>query len=138
MKENASLMKRLAACLYESLSLIAIWLLSTFVYMLVFGDVDTDLKRHMLQMTLWLVAGVYFVTCWVRTGQTLAMQAWKIKLTQQDGRLLSLSNAALRYVLASVSLGLFGLGFLWAVVDREQRFLHDRLLNTWLRQLTTH
>jgi len=138
MKENASLMKRLAACLYESLSLIAIWLLSTFVYMLVFGDVDTDLKRHMLQMTLWLVAGIYFVTCWVRTGQTLAMQAWKIKLTQQDGRLLSLSNAALRYVLASVSLGLFGLGFLWAVVDREQRFLHDRLLNTWLRQLTTH
>src|SRR6266704_3164467 len=38
--------------------------------------------------------------------------------------------AALRYALAWPSLLVFGVGFLWAFVDRDRQFLHDRLAGT--------
>lgn len=132
---NASLMKRLAVGLYELLSLLAIWLLSTFVFVMLVGDADTALARFCLQLTLWLVAGAYFIICWQRTGQTLAAQAWKIKLVNVENSTLGFQQAMLRYVLASASVACFGLGLLWAVVDREQIFLHDRLLKTRLINL---
>lgn len=135
MTQNASLIKRLAASLYELLSLIAIWLLCTFVFVMFSGNVDTAIERFSLQAILWIVTGIYFVVCWITTGQTLATQAWKIKLVNIDNKLLSIQQALFRYVLANVSLFVFGLGFLWAVVDKEHLFLHDRVLNTRLIKL---
>jgi uncharacterized RDD family membrane protein YckC len=135
MTQNASLIKRLAASLYELLSLIAIWLLCTFVFVMFSGNVDTAIERFSLQAILWIVTGIYFVVCWIATGQTLATQAWKIKLVNIDNKLLSIQQALFRYVLANVSLFVFGLGFLWAVVDKEHLFLHDRVLNTRLIKL---
>ena len=58
------------------------------------------------------------------------MQAWKFKLVGDDGQLFSLKIAILRYVLATLGMVLFGLGFLWAIVDRQHLFLHDRLLKS--------
>jgi len=130
MIKNASLVKRLAASVYELLSLIAVWLLCTFVFVLFFGGVETAIERYALQLILWVVAGIYFVVCWRKTGQTLAAQAWKIKLVNMDNNPISLKQALLRYILATLSLLVLGAGFLWALVDKEQLFLHDRILNT--------
>ncbi|PCI62276.1 MAG: transporter [Methylophilaceae bacterium] len=132
MMQNASLMKRFAASLYELLSLVAIWLLCTFIFVWLVGPVDTGLERFFLQITLWLAAGAYFIVCWVTTGQTLAAQAWKIKLVNTDNHTLSVQQAVLRYMLATVSCMIVGLGFLWFLIDKEQFFLHDRLLKTRL------
>jgi len=99
---------------------------------MIVGEVDTAIERLMLQIVLWLVAGFYFVVCWVKTGQTLAAQAWKIKVVSLTNKPLSIQEAILRYSLASVSLLMFGFGFLWAIVDKEHLFLHDRLLKTRL------
>lgn len=130
--QNAGLMKRLAASLYELLSLVAIWLLCTFVFVWLVGPAETGLERLFLQVTLWLAAGAYFVACWVITGQTLAAQAWKIKLVNTENRTLNVQQALLRYMLVTVSCMVFGLGFLWALIDKDQFFLHDRLLKTRL------
>lgn len=136
--QHASLIKRFAACLYEALALVAIWLFLTFIFMLLFGDVDTILKQRSLQVFLWVLTGFYFVLCWVKTGQTLAMQAWKIKLVNAESDCLSVKHALLRYALVTISLGFFGVGFLWALVDKKHLFLHDRLLKTRLIQLAKH
>lgn len=136
--QTASLIKRTIACLYEALALIAIWLLCTFIFLLVFGDADTVFKRLTLQFFLWVLTGLYFVLCWVKTGQTLAMQAWKIQLVDAKHECLSIKQALLRYALATISLSVFGVGFLWALVDKKHLFLHDRLLKTRLVQLTKH
>lgn len=137
MTQHASLVKRFAAIVYELLSLIAVWLLCTFVFVMLIGNVDTATERFSLQIVLWVVTGFYFVACWITTGQTLATQAWKVKVVTIDNRLLSLRQALLRYGLANLSLFLFGLGFLWALVDKEHLFLHDRLLNTRLIKANT-
>jgi len=130
--QNAGLIKRYGAGIYELLSLIAIWLLCTLLFEMLANHLPAELRRTLLQAILWSITGLYFVVCWVKTGQTLATQAWKIKLVNADGQRLNLQQAVFRYVLASLSMLLFGIGFLWALVDYEHLFLHDRLLNTRL------
>ena len=132
MNEHAGFVRRLAACFYELLSLIAIWFFCAFVFVMLDGQIESAAERLLLQVVLWVVTGVYLVACWVKTGQTLAAQAWKIKLVNADKTPLACKTALIRYVLATVSLFCFGLGFLWAVVDKEHLFLHDRLANTRL------
>lgn len=136
MNNHVSLISRFAACIYELLSLVALWLLCTAIFITFFGVIDTALKRLCLQLFLWLTTGAYFIRCWVTTGQTLATQAWKIKLVNQKNQVLTISQAALRYLLATFSLVGFGVGFLWAFVDKERMFLHDRLLKTRFIKLT--
>ncbi len=122
---------KLGACiLYELLTVIAILFVSAALFVLVAGDASTGIKRLLLQVFLWLVTGAYFVRCWFKSGQTLAMQAWKLKLTDHHGHTLSPKFAIYRYLLATLSLALGGLGFLWALADRQHQFLHDRLLKS--------
>lgn len=122
--------KRFMACVYELLILIAIWMLLTWLFVSVFGDATSDVKRLWLQLILWIVTGVYFVMCWVKTGQTLAMQAWKMKIVAGDGALLSVRQAIIRYVIASILTLTFGLSILYMLVNRQRLFLHDWLLGS--------
>jgi uncharacterized RDD family membrane protein YckC len=125
-----SLIKLGACLLYELLTVIAIVFVSASLFLWIVGDATHGAKRLLLQIFLWLIVGAYFIWCWRQSGQTLAMQAWKIKLIDDDSQLLSLNIAILRYVLATLSVVLCGLGFLWAIIDRQHLFLHDRLLKT--------
>ena len=134
--QPASLIKRFAACFYELVLLTAIWFLCTWVFIWLFGVADSHIKRFGLQFFLWLIAGIYFVWCWQKSGQTLATQTWKIRLINAQGNTPSVHQALQRYLLASASLLVFGLGFLWALIDKEQLFLHDRLLKTRLVKVT--
>ena len=121
---------RLAACLlYDGLVVLALSFALALGFILLFGDASHGLKRYALQLFLWLGIGLYFVWCWRKSGQTLAMQTWQLKLSRGHTNLLNWPQALIRYALASLSLGVFGLGFVWAVFDREGLFLHDRLLN---------
>jgi uncharacterized RDD family membrane protein YckC len=123
-----SLIKLGACLLYELLTVIAIIFVSAGLFVWIAGDATHGVKRLLLQIFLWLIVGAYFVSCWQKSGSTLAMQAWKFKLIGDDSQLLSLKVAILRYVLATFSLAVGGLGFMWAIVDSQHLFLHDRLL----------
>jgi uncharacterized RDD family membrane protein YckC len=131
MNMTAPSLIKLGACfLYELLTVIAIVFVSAGLFLWIVGDATQGAKRLLLQIFLWLIVGAYFIWCWRQSGQTLAMQAWKIKLIDDDSQLLSLNIAILRYVLATLSVVLCGLGFLWAIMDRQHLYLHDRLLKT--------
>lgn len=124
---------KLGACLiYEALVIVALCFICVLIFRLLAGDATQGIKRHLLQLLLWLSVGAYYVSCWTRSGQTLAMQTWRFKLVDQNGLLLSTKIAMLRYILATLS---FGIGFLWAIVDKERRFLHDRMLGSQIRRL---
>ena len=128
--QTPSLIKLGACFIYDALAVVALCFVSALVVIILIGDASYGLKRYLLQVVLWLAIGVYFVWCWKKTGQTLAMKTWQLKLVNKDGKLLPLNLAMARYVLSTLSLMLFGLGFLWAMVDRDHLYLHDRLLNT--------
>ncbi len=130
MTENATRLRLFAACVYELLLLFALWMLCTWIFVQLFGQVKQPYKRLQLQLFLWIVTGMYFVWCWHKTGQTLATKTWKIKLVNQQNSTLSFQQAIVRYALASLLMLVFGLWFIWVLVDKEGLFFHDRLLKS--------
>ncbi len=130
MNQNATRLKLLAACLYELLLLIALWMLVTWFFVRIFGDATNGNKRSVLQLVLWLATGAYFVWCWVKTGQTLATKTWKIKLINAQSKPLNLQEALVRYALASALMLAGGLSVFWMLIDKDRLFLHDRLFKT--------
>jgi uncharacterized RDD family membrane protein YckC len=126
----ASIARRLASLLYESLLAFAIVYLAGLLFYGAASGRLSGLIRSLFQIYLIIILGLYFVWCWHRGGQTLPMKTWKLRLVGTDGGPISLRRAALRYVLACLSVGLAGAGLAWAVFDRDRQFLHDRLAGT--------
>lgn len=119
---------------------------------------------YLFQVYMFGMIGVYFVWCWTHGGQTLPMKTWKFRLVASAGP-LSARRAWLRYTLAwlgpltglvayklavetsgwgsgGISLAAFWialpfmlLNWLWAYVDRDRQFLHDRLAGTRLETI---
>ena len=81
---------------------------------------------------LFLVLLVYFIWFWSNGGQTLAMKTWRIRLLSRDGLPVRPAQALLRFLLSWPSLVLGGVGIVWALVDRDGQFLHDRIAGTQL------
>lgn len=115
---------------YESLLLLGILLL-VFVLPLTLlsSTMETAPPGAILWLYLFFVLGAYFVWHW-HCGQTLPMRTWKLRIDVPNGGRPTPRQLALRYCLAWPSVGLFGLGLLWALVDRDRQFLHDRLAGT--------
>jgi uncharacterized RDD family membrane protein YckC len=128
----ASFLIRVAAMVYELLLVTAVVFVASFLIIPVVGDLHAPWQRHLFQVYILGVLFAYFSAFWLRSGQTLAMKTWRIRLVSPDGAPLSLKQAALRFVLALLGLLLAGVGFWWALFDRDRQFLHDRVVGTRL------
>lgn len=126
----AGLWPRFAAMVYEALLLVGLVFICELVFLKLFGDATQGFMRHLQQFWLATLCGLYFVYCWTRSGQTLGMKTWGLEVRNAEGGRLNARQAAARYALALTGLLAAGAGFLWALVDRDRLFLHDRLLGT--------
>ena len=136
--ELAGLRRRLASMLYECLLLLGVLALTLMVPMLLLGiGVNYTPGGGILWRYIFLVLGGYFLWYWRRSGQTLAMQTWKLRIVSVDGNPVSLKQGWLRYALAWPSVLFFGAGLVWALFDRDRQFLHDRLSGTRIVLLTS-
>jgi uncharacterized RDD family membrane protein YckC len=126
----APLLRRFASLFYEGLLLFAVLWLAALPLSLIEGALNLQHARAAYQLYLVLVAGAYFTWQWMRGGQTLPMKTWRLKLVRRDGGALTLRDAAVRYTGALISVAALGCGFLWALLDPERLFLHDRIART--------
>jgi len=124
--------RRLASALYDLLLVVALVLIATFPYLAVFGDSTHGWRRHALQLWVVFVAGAYFVGFWTHGGQTLPMKTWHIRLVTASGERVGALRGIHRFLLAVLGLVALGLGFAWALFDRDRQFLHDRIAGTRL------
>lgn len=127
--QPAPLWRRLAAALYDLFPLIGLWMLVAALGLLLAGGrVDVahppPLYHLGLQLALLGVTALYFVLSWCRGGQTIGMRAWRLQVMADEAP-LGWPRALLRFGIALLSLATLGLGFLWCLVDREQRAWHD-------------
>lgn len=76
----------------------------------------------------WLF--VYFSVPLGASGRTTGKALLGLQVVRTDGGDLSFGRAALRTILFPLSFVLFGLGFLWGLVQRDRRCLHDLLAGT--------
>lgn len=128
--DPAPLGRRLLCLVYEGLLLFAVLWFAGLALTLLERALDFPHSRAVQQTVLVLITAAYFTWHWTRTGQTLAMKAWRLRLVGRDGRAITVRVALTRYFIALAGTAALGIGFLWAIVDRERLFLHDRLAGT--------
>ena len=120
-------MRRMFSMLYEALVLFGVLFVAVLLFML-FRDPHAVGAMPFFQIYLFLVLLWYFTWFWTHGGQTVAMRAWRFRLERVDGMPVRFPQACLRFLLGWLSL----LSIVWALVDRDKQFLHDRLAGTRL------
>lgn len=133
--------RRLAAMLYDFLLLIALWWLVSMAFLPLSGGeaiVRGSQLFHLYQLALALTPLLFFVGFWSRGGQTLGMRAWRFKVVTSSGAPLTPGAALKRAGAALLSLVPAGLGFWWAIFDRDKLAWHDRLSGSRLERVNGH
>ena len=122
------LARRLASMGYEAVLLFAVAFFAAWLFFFASGGRDATAgdTRRLLQVFIGLLFAGYFLWCWLRGGQTLAMKAWRIRLVE-----VTPGRALLRFVLAAALVPTL-VSILWSLFDRDRQFLHDRLAGTRL------
>ena len=128
MSATPGLPRRLASMGYEAVLLFGIAFFAAWLFFFASGgrDATAGWSRYALQMFIAMVFAGYFLWCWLRGGQTLAMKAWKIRLVG-----VTPARALLRFVLALLLVPTL-VAIVWSLFDRDRQFLHDRLAGTRL------
>jgi uncharacterized RDD family membrane protein YckC len=137
---RAGLLRRLAALLYDGFLVAAIWMLIGLCIQLIVGPdanklvdgvVETNPIVDAVTFVLMVVSAAGFYTWfWIRSGQTLGMVSWRLKLLSTENQLISVPQALVRFFAAWPAFFMFGIGFLWIYVDKDKGTLHGRLSNT--------
>jgi uncharacterized RDD family membrane protein YckC len=133
---------RLLALCYDLWPCLALWMLVSLPFTLGY----TFLGQHdahqniapfsplswLIWLCCWAVTGVYATASWRRGGQTLGMRPWRLRLVGADGATPGRAALWRRYAVGTASLLLGGLGFWWALFDRDRLTWHDRASGTRL------
>jgi len=155
----ASLPRRLAALAYEALLVTALVFVLGFAMLPLVSPGATathalavpalPARVGLFLVTFGLLAW-YFTWSWTGGRATLAQKSWRLRVAAVRGGPASRRDALARYLAAWIGpaaavalylvlqprgLGahaawLVGLGWLFALVDRDRQFLHDRLAGT--------
>src|SRR5689334_13293062 len=80
-----SIKRRLICMAYESLLLLGVAFFAGLLFLGASGASPSAWMRHAFQVYLFLVIGLYLIVSWRRSGQTLAMKTWKLRLCGADG-----------------------------------------------------
>jgi len=94
------LRKRMACFVYEGVLLFGVVMMAGLVYGIVTRQTHALIGTGGLRAFLFAVLAVYFIYFWTRSGQTLAMQTWRIRLVTQTGQPVRPLRALCRYLLA--------------------------------------
>lgn len=139
---NAGLLRRVLALAYDALLLLGVLFVYAIVVVILrnlFGDDAMERPGIAVQIPtligMWLVCSAYFVWCWHKGGQTLAMKSWRMRLETLSGAPLSWQQCWLRCVVAPLCLAAGGLGLLWVLVHPRNLALQDLLTGTRVRLL---
>ena len=132
---SAGFGRRLAALLYDLLLLAALLMIFTggalfFTHGAAVVSATAGAWVYVYRAGLVLVIGGYYLINWLRSGQTLGMRAWRLRVVTDSGEPLAFKAAALRLVVGALAWAPAALGVLWLYFDPDHLALHDRLSKT--------
>lgn len=153
------LWRRLIALVYDLLIVVALVMVVGLLCQLATGgnliQVGTSTSIPWWYRPLQgLVIAAYFISSWLRGGQTVGMRPWHIRVTNAEGDTPLLRQAVIRLLVAAAPMLLLWLtpvlglrATLWCVLatwaawfavalfDRRRRAVHDMVAGTEIRRL---
>jgi uncharacterized RDD family membrane protein YckC len=146
--------------MYEGVLLFGVVFIAGYAFDTLTQSRHALMLRHARQVCLFFFIGLYFIACWRRSGQTLPMKAWNIRLTDTNGGRPSFAKLAVRYALMWL-LPMAATAVIWGLTEmtgwtallmlsvaapftnfiptwftQGQQFWHDRLAGTALIEVT--
>jgi uncharacterized RDD family membrane protein YckC len=94
------LARRMACFVYEGVLLFGVVMIAGLIYAAATQQRHALMGQTGLRVFLFVLIGAYFVTCWARSGQTLAMLTWRIRLVTSSGEPVSWMRGLARYLLS--------------------------------------
>ncbi|MDQ5940054.1 MAG: hypothetical protein QG557_1004 [Pseudomonadota bacterium] len=133
MMSPPSLIRRLAAIIYDTLLLISVLFVATAL-ILPFnaGQAISPSQMGFYWFYLLTISFIFYGWFWTHGGQTLGLRAWNMQVLTIEGKSISWCHAFLRFSVAILSWSALGLGFIWSMIDSDKRCWHDQLSKTAL------
>ena len=135
----APLWRRLMAMTYDSFLLFSLAMMYSAVHLFVKGlIVGVDQLKSakaghagdtLLFIGVVLCISFFYYWFWTRNGQTLGMQAWRLRVEQPNGKNITLKQTSLRLLTAPLSLACIGVGYWWCLSGKQQCW-HDIISGT--------
>jgi len=129
---NATLIKRLMAMVYDSLLVLSLWMLILGLAAYANGGA---VQGPWVTSLLFVAAYGFFAFFWCRSGQTLGMLAWRLRVEDNDGYVIDLKQALVRFIGAIIASGFFAIGYIWVLFGNQRLSWHDHWSNTRIVQL---
>ncbi len=117
---------------YDSFIIFAILMIVTSAYHAIVHYWIQNIQEAPIGYDPWLGSILfisvffYMAMCWRKSGQTLGMQAWRIRVQNQNGDVLTWNQCLLRFLISLCSLFCMGLGFFWILFTVERQSWHDK------------
>lgn len=139
---TAGVLRRLAALVYDAFLLFGLLVAPLFIFTAIRspkvdlqnGSVTHDLPsiapQPVMLLYMILVSASFYCYFWRRNGQTLGMQAWRIRVDSENGGRPNWRQCLIRATVGLVSLLCAGLGYWWIWIDKNRCSWHDRASNT--------
>ncbi len=91
-----------------------------------------EVSRYVLAFSLTMLGPLYFVILWLFAGRTIGMGIFGLRVVKVSGKGLRIGAALMRLLGYAVCVATLGLGFLWAIVDKDRQGLHDKIARTYV------
>ena len=119
--------RRLLALFYDLLLIAGILLSFTLLIVIINGGaISSFLGGNLMLLSYFLISFIFYVYFWYfNDGQTLGMQAWKIKLVADDNQSISIKSMLQRLVLGLLFGSIAGLNFFVILFRSDKRSLND-------------
>ena len=140
----AGLQLRVVAFILDVLVLISIFMLfvAAILALLLIDSSNSNpsdraflISAGILALYIFAFVPLYHLLLWTWRGQTVGMMAVRIKVLSRTGGRVSLGRAALRLFVYPASVVPLLMGIAIALIDRENRTLHDQLAGTVVVEL---
>ena len=132
--EVAGLFRRLAAMVYDSFLLAAIWFITSGIFVALNGGsaLSPQQSQFILFPTVMALTVLFYTWFWTHGGQTLGMRTWKIRLVTSEGNSITRKHALIRILSSIPSFACLGIGYIWIFIDPENLTWHDHLSKTYV------
>jgi uncharacterized RDD family membrane protein YckC len=126
----AGLARRIGALGYDALLIVALWMTTLFVA-IAFNNGEA-VSAWWVPVILYAECAGYYLYSWLKSGQTLGMRTWRLKLVDEQGFSPTMQNLGIRLLVAPFSAAALGLGYLAFYWAHRQQTWHDRVSKSYV------